>query len=282
MAAGAVGSREPVGAGAVALAPAADVRADGRHPPDGLVTRHDRRRRASRSPSQSWRSVRQTAQAVTAITISPWPGTGSARSSASRGAVAAGPGRRSTIASIEPASRPPPILGRVSDASDVARPAIALRPAPAAPAGSSDPTRRWALDFPDGSTRFPGIARTEAETAIPELERMDPADWDGALVEVSLPVLLSEGAGLISSTPPGASRSRSARTRRSPSSSSRWERRGPAHRLGLVRRVAGRIWSWTVDARSCRGSGSSSSTGSTAADADVALRWQDEARRAGG
>ncbi|HEX2504110.1 MAG TPA: hypothetical protein VHK00_09205 [Miltoncostaeaceae bacterium] len=171
----------------------------------------------------------------------------------------------------------------MSDASDVARPAIALRPAPAAPAGSGDPTRRWALDFPDGSTRFPGIARTEAETAIPELERMDPAEWDGALVEVSLPVLLSEGAGpylldaagritLALGAHPALAEQLVA-----------MGEAGPAHRLGLVRRVAGRVWSWTVDAEVMPGQRVEQLDRlDAAADADAALRWQDEARRAGG
>ncbi len=171
----------------------------------------------------------------------------------------------------------------MSDASDAARPAIALRPAPAAPAGSGDPTRRWALGFPDGSARFPGIARTEAQAVIPELGRMDPAEWDGALVEVALPVLLSEGAGpylldaagrITLALGPHPALAEHLVAMGEP---------GPAHRIGLVRRVAGRVWSWTVDAEVMPGRRVEELERlDAAADADAALRWQDEARRGGG
>ena len=79
---------------------------------------------------------------------------------------------------MSPPTEPPP-------------PSIAIREAPAAPAGSGDPTRRWALEFPDGATRFPGIARTEGLAVLAALEGVEPADWDRHLVEVTLPVLLS-------------------------------------------------------------------------------------------
>ena len=41
--------------------------------------------------------------------------------------------------------------------------------APRAPAGSGDSTRRWALGFPDGEDRFPGVTRLEAQAALPAL-----------------------------------------------------------------------------------------------------------------
>ena len=83
----------------------------------------------------------------------------------------------------------------MSPPTEPPRAPIAIREAPAAPAGSGDPTRRWALAFPDGATRFPGIARTEGQAVLAALEGVAPADWDRHLVEVTLPVLLSEGAG---------------------------------------------------------------------------------------
>ena len=54
----------------------------------------------------------------------------------------------------------------MSPPTEPPRASIAIREAPAAPAGSGDPTRRWALAFPDGATRFPGIARTEGQAVL--------------------------------------------------------------------------------------------------------------------
>ena len=161
--------------------------------------------------------------------------------------------------------------------------AIAIREAPAAPAGSGDPTRRWALAFPDGVMRFPGVARTEGQAVIAALEAVDPGDWDRHLVEVSLPVLVSEGAGphlldaggrltLALAAHPAFSDQRIA-----------MGEAAPAHRIGLVRRVNGRLWRWTADAevdpaRRVQALDRLDSVDDEAA----ARRWQDETRRAGG
>jgi hypothetical protein len=72
---------------------------------------------------------------------------------------------------------------------------LTLVEAPDAPAGAVDATRRWALAFPDGRLRFPGIARTEAAAVLDALARLDPDGWDDALVAITLPVVLSDGAG---------------------------------------------------------------------------------------
>jgi hypothetical protein len=171
----------------------------------------------------------------------------------------------------------------VTGPSDPPRPAIVLREAPAAPAGSGDPTRRWALDFPDGALRFPGIARTEAQAVIPPLESLDPADWDRALVEVSLPVLLSEGAGpylldaagrviLALGPHPALDGERVA-----------MGEPAPGHRIGLVRRVDGRLWRWTVDAEVAPADRIGALDRLDAAgDAEAARAWQEHARRASG
>jgi hypothetical protein len=70
-----------------------------------------------------------------------------------------------------------------------------LVPAPSAPLGRSDVTRRWALAPTGGAPRFAGVTRPEGEGAIPWLAAIDPAGWDGALIAVTLPVVLAEGAG---------------------------------------------------------------------------------------
>ncbi len=160
---------------------------------------------------------------------------------------------------------------------------IALRDAPSAPAGAGDPTRRWALEFPDGRTRFPGIAPTEARSVMPELERLDPGGWDRALVEVALPVVLSDGAGphlldasgrltLALGPHPVLAGLRVAMGEPSPD-----------HRIGLVRRVGGRLWTWVVDAEVAPARRVEELDRlDAAADEEAARGWQDLARRGGG
>jgi hypothetical protein len=163
------------------------------------------------------------------------------------------------------------------------RAAIAIREAPAAPAGSGDPTRRWALAFPDGGVRFPGIARTEGQAVLAALEAIDPGDWDRHLVEVSLPVLVSEGAGphlldaggrltLVLAPHPSLADERIA-----------MGEAAPAHRIGLVRRVEGRLWRWSADAEIDPARRVLELDRLDAvADEAGARRWQDEARRTSG
>jgi hypothetical protein len=67
--------------------------------------------------------------------------------------------------------------------------------APDAGLGRADPTRRWAIAFPDGSTRFAGLTRPEAEAALGWLAAGSVREADIALVAVALPVVLSDGAG---------------------------------------------------------------------------------------
>lgn len=125
---------------------------------------------------------------------------------------------------------------------------IALAPAPEAPAGSADPTRRWALEFPDGAVRFAGVARTEAQAVIGDLERLAPADWDAALIEVSLPVVLAEGAGPYLLDADGRVTLALGAHPALPDHLVAMGEPRPAHRIGLVRRAAGRLWRWEVSA----------------------------------
>ena len=90
----------------------------------------------------------------------------------------------------------PPILGRVSDAPDSDGPhGIEIVAEPSAPIGSGDISRRWGLEMPDGAVRFAGVTRPEGQAAATDLAAMDPATWDLLLVEVTLAVVLSDGAG---------------------------------------------------------------------------------------
>jgi len=127
--------------------------------------------------------------------------------------------------------------------------AIRLVEAPRAPAGSGDPSRRWALAFGDGADRFPGITRPEGDAAAAELARLSSERWDAALVEVVLAVVLSDGAGpyLIDATGRitlvlGAH----------PALAGLHLAMGepvPDHRIGLVRRrPGGPVWEWVARA----------------------------------
>lgn len=115
---------------------------------------------------------------------------------------------------------------------------------PSAPAGAADATRRWALAMPDGVTRFPGVTRTEGAAAAAALAGTDPGGWDAALVEITLPVVLSDGAGpylldrdgritLVVAAHPGIRDVHVAIG--APS---------PGHRLGVVGRRATGVWEW--------------------------------------
>lgn len=162
-------------------------------------------------------------------------------------------------------------------------PAIALVPAPSAPAGSADATRRWALAFPDGTVRFPGVARTEAQAVLPALQGADAAGWDAFLVQIELPVLLSDGAGphlldaagrltLALGPHPALAGQRVA-----------MGEPAPHHRIGLVAQVDGRLWRWTVDAEVAPARRVDELDRLDAAtDAAAMRRWQREARRGGG
>lgn len=124
---------------------------------------------------------------------------------------------------------------------------IAIVAAPRAPAGSGDPSRRWALAFPDGIERFAGITRLEGEAVIPALGASRADRWEAALVEVTLAVLLTEGAGpymldasgritLVLGPHPALSGIHLAMGEPTPD-----------HRIGLVRRrVDGPVWEWVV------------------------------------
>lgn len=69
-------------------------------------------------------------------------------------------------------------------------------PAPDAPAGASDVTRRWAILCPDGRARWPGLTRGEATDHGALLAGSGAeADLDRILARVQLPAVLSDGAG---------------------------------------------------------------------------------------
>lgn len=128
-----------------------------------------------------------------------------------------------------------------------------LVPAPHAPLGSADTTRRYALVSPDGTIRFPGITRPEGHAAAATLSNLPTERWDDALVSVVLPVLLSDGAGphlldargrlvLAVATHPGGNGDHVAIAAVDPADVA-----GDAT-VGLIREVAGGVWLWRVRA----------------------------------
>lgn len=117
--------------------------------------------------------------------------------------------------------------------------------APAAPAGSGDPSRRWALAFPDGGERFAGVTRPEAQAALPALVALGADGWDDGLVQVTLPVVLTEGAGPYLIDARGRITLVLAPHPAIPGAHLAMAEPVPEHRIGVARRRAdGPVWEW--------------------------------------
>ena len=126
---------------------------------------------------------------------------------------------------------------------------IALVPAPSAAAGVSDATRRWALAFPDGRMRFAGVTRQEAADVQEALAGWEPGRWDRALVEVVLPVLVSDGAGPYLLDATGRITLALGGHPALPDLRVAMGEPRPRHRVGLVRPTGEpRVWEWAWDA----------------------------------
>lgn len=128
--------------------------------------------------------------------------------------------------------------------------AIEIVASPGAPAGSADPSRRWALAPPDGAPRFPGLTRPEGDAAIAALGVLDPGAWGVHLVQVTLAVVLSDGAGPYLLDVDGRITLVLGAHPTIPAAHLAMGEAAPDHRLGLVRRVGdGPAWEWLADAR---------------------------------
>jgi hypothetical protein len=68
-------------------------------------------------------------------------------------------------------------------------------PAPTAPLGASDATRRWCVVGDDGQARWPGLTRVEADAVCAALGGSADARVKAALIQVDLGVVISDGAG---------------------------------------------------------------------------------------
>lgn len=174
----------------------------------------------------------------------------------------------------------PAILVQVSEDPDQ----ITLVPAPDAPAGGADPTRRHGLLFPDGRVRHAGVARHEAEAVIAGLSACSPEDWGRLLIEVTLPVVLSDGAGPYLIDAEGrvtlalAAHPRIRRARVAMGAPS------PGHRVGAVAATeTPRLWQWLADAVVPPDRRVAALTAlDEAGDELDLLRWQNEQRGAAG
>lgn len=81
-------------------------------------------------------------------------------------------------------------LSTVTDTVD-APPVV---PAPEAPAGAGDVTRRFAVRG-SGRDLFAGLTRPEAQATATALAALPPDEWAVCLVAIRLPVLLTDAAG---------------------------------------------------------------------------------------
>ena len=114
--------------------------------------------------------------------------------------------------------------------------------------GSSDPTRRWALRFPDGGDRFAGVTRIEGFDVAEALA--GEADPDRALVQVTLPVVLSDGAGPHLLDADGRLVLAHGAHPRIAGASVAMGEAAPEHAIGLVERAGdGPLWRWVARAR---------------------------------
>ena len=132
--------------------------------------------------------------------------------------------------------------------SDATPPAIPELVASAgAPLGSADATRRWALRFADGRERFPGVTRLEGWAATATLGAMGPERSERALVEIALPVVLSEGAGPYLVDAEGRLVLALGPHPRIAGASVAMGEAAPEHVVGLVERQGdGPVWRWTA------------------------------------
>jgi hypothetical protein len=115
--------------------------------------------------------------------------------------------------------------------------------APDAPMAAGDPTRVHAVRS-DDRVLLPGLTRPEAEAACEWLRHVPPGDRPLALAEVTLPVVLTDGAGphlldadggLVLALAPHPSLAGARVAMGAPS---------PRHAVGLVRPLPGGGWLW--------------------------------------
>lgn len=138
--------------------------------------------------------------------------------------------------------------------ADMARPPTSTPPAvvrvaaPGAPAGARDATRRWVLAFPDGRRRFAGVNPVEGDRAATVLNGLVEVLWDRALVEIALPVVLSDGAGPYLLDADGRITLALGAHPARPDDRVAMGEAAPDHRIGLVQPAGGGVWRWVVDA----------------------------------
>ncbi len=141
----------------------------------------------------------------------------------------------------------PPILIGVSEAP--ANGDIDIVAAPRAPIASGDVSRRWALAAPDGVARFAGVTRPEGQAAAAAMADIDPGRWDRLLVQVTLAVVLSDGAGPYLLDARGRLTLVLGPHRGISHAHVTMGDAVPLHAIGLTRRLAdGPVWEWVARA----------------------------------
>lgn len=145
--------------------------------------------------------------------------------------------------------------------------------------GSSDPTRRWALRFADGTVRFAGVTRIEGFAAAAPLGAAP--DPDRALVQVTLPVVLSDGAGPHLVDADGRLVLALGPHPHIDGTSVAMGEAAPGHAIGLVEAAGeGGVWRWVARARVApEGRIAALDAIDAAPDREAAARW--EARQRG-
>jgi hypothetical protein len=145
--------------------------------------------------------------------------------------------------------------------------------------GSSDPTRRWALRFADGTVRFAGVTRIEGFAAAPALA--GEPEPGRALVQVTLPVVLSDGAGPHLVDADGRLVLALGPHPHVTGASVAMGEAAPDHAVGLVEPAGGGgVWRWVARARVApEGRVAALDAIDAAADREAAARWERDHRR---
>jgi hypothetical protein len=116
--------------------------------------------------------------------------------------------------------------------------------------GSADPTRRWALRFPGGRERFAGVTRIEGWAATAPLAETDDEQAERSLIAVTLPVVLSDGAGPHLVDAQGRLVLALGPHPHIDGASVAMGEASPEHSIGVVERLAdGPLWRWVAHAR---------------------------------
>lgn len=121
--------------------------------------------------------------------------------------------------------------------------------APSAVLGGADATRRYAVRCGDGVVRFAGVTRPEGLATASVLAGRPALDVDATLVEIALPVVVSDGAGPYLVDAAGSLVLAVADHDAIPGARVAIGGTGPHNVVGVVAPAERPVWTWEASAR---------------------------------